>query len=1713
LKRSDRENNVGSNTGRNISPKCDCIPQRKASTLVSDKDVHPVECTDKTHKCVGTDPSPAVTATSGLEELETIPCGALATPEPGKNGNSASEMGRMDQASDVGVGCSTSLPNPTGLDSGNRLLTPVRLQLKPRNEVWAVNRSLKLPKNAPCCRYPITVQEVVLESCIDSGATICLMSRKAYDKIKTIVGPLQPTSRKASGASGADLNIDGWVQVPFKIGLTTYTYSFLVGTLSGVDCLLGLDWLQTVGAVIDFASMRAEFGPKEIVQLSSEPLEINFCSVPIGQTLMARCHTRVRCKATWVPKVADGTAMFEPTAIKLGPGLTIGSSIVKVDPQGYFYTTIQNETTQNWDIPDEILLGRLEEIQIDPMEDTNRSPQRFLNHCIWQVAEQRSKPLSVAEEYLKRPTYVAGSLVRDREIGDLPGSSVPSVKHCVRVNTGKGSDCSPSPPESVKYFDIYGVEIKQEDLADAEFFESSPETQDCAREVLLMDPSTVSELSPDQIYATEEKAKSKKSYPSGAGVERLPEHLRCVLPPPGTLAEHQLNILVELILEYQDVFVGPDGKVGFNTLVQHRIDTGDAQPFKSHPRKKSEIERDYIAQEVKNLLDKGYIRPSMSPWGAPVVLAKKKDGTLRFCVDFRKLNEMTKKDAYPLPRIEECLDSLNGSKYFSTMDLASGYWQVAMEAESKEKTAFTTHVGLFEWNVLPFGLCNAPATFCRMMEMVLADIVWKNCLVYLDDVIAFGDSFRNALNSLRAVFARLRKHNLKLKAKKCEFFRTEVEYLGHEVGQQGLRPSMSKIQALHDWRIPEDLTQLKSFLGFTSFYRRYIRNYSALAQPLTEKTKGKRAWTPLDEKGIQAFRSIIDALSRRVLLHYIQPRKDFYLTTDASNYAIGAALEQVQNGERVPIAFASKTLEESRVHYCATKKELYAIVFFMRYFRGFYRGRHVWIETDHYALQWLFNFTDVDSMYQRWITEMSQYDPWEVVYIRGKDNLVADALSRRNPPKSVKPYRDCKIRHCEICSYHFRKVKRCKGTDSPSDSSSDEDDDPDHPDHQDYATWDLCLVRSGQNPLVYSALAVTRNQSRKQIENRRSNVQPPRRSERIAAKRAEIAEKRAESSSSEEPSPVERKRTHRNRVRRAKYKHSKRMVRKVLKNLRRMTSEVGEESSNQETPQENEAPISPPVESSSEFHDGPKLPPQVSSTPADVESGEEDSGYESSNLDREEELALSNLKAVLECYSDNDWIRAQKNDLVISRLKALLRIFPERPKSDDVKGETPEIQGLLVDWYAFEFEDNGILCRRVRDNDSATLDEGHLQRLVPAKWRLEMWKHMHGTECRHLSFMKVYTTLTRHYFWYGISNDLLDWGRACLKCQKSKRGIGKGLEHLKQEFTSHRNERVAMDLVGVLPETARGNHYVLIMQDYYTKWVELTAIPNKKAITVAWAMLSSYIAHWGCPENLHSDQGNEFDAEVIQEVYRLWGIRKTRTTPFNPSSNGMVERSNRTMKSLFRAMAKDRYRTTWDEKLPLVMIAMNLVVHSTTGFAPFRLQVAGNEDMRVPGDLIFGVPNPVNRHCYYDFVFQQKLAMQEISEIVRQNIYKAMAIQRAAREKGPLKIRRYQSGDLVLRWYPPHAAEKLRGDPFTGPYEIVEVDPDNLIVKLRDLKSKGRGVEDKWIHVSSLKPVIRTKDGKLLCEMENGLWEDLPDARDLGVGVPRPVPAIAEFTD
>ena len=378
---------------------------------------------------------------------------------------------------------------------------------------------------------------------------------------------------------------------------------------------------------------------------------------------------------------------------------------------------------------------------------------------------------------------------------------------------------------------------------------------------------------------------SPSSHPTKPCQPPLPE---CLSP----LQQQQLN---ELFKEFQDVFSQGEDDLGNTPLLEHGIETHGPPLRQPYRRQNPAVRREEMAQ-VQQMLFSNVIRPSNSPWASPVVMVWKKDGSLRFCVDFRQLNAATVKDAHPLPRIDDLLDALHGAKWFSTLDLKSGYWQVPITEQDKAKTTFRTSSGqLFEFNQVPFGLCNAPATFSRLMDRVLAGLHWETCLFHLDDIIVFSSTWEEHLARLREVFERLRHAKLKLGAAKCTFATKEVSYLGHRVTEEGLLPDPSLLAAIRDIPPPTTATEVRSFLGLAGYYRRYVKGFAAIAAPLHALTR-KDAVFHWSENCLAAFDQLKTRLTTSPITAFPDFSQEFRLYTNASTAGLGAILAQVRDG-------------------------------------------------------------------------------------------------------------------------------------------------------------------------------------------------------------------------------------------------------------------------------------------------------------------------------------------------------------------------------------------------------------------------------------------------------------------------------------------------------------------------------------------------------------------------------------------------------------------------------------------------------------------------------------------------------------------------------------------------------------------------------------------------------------------------------------------------
>ena len=447
--------------------------------------------------------------------------------------------------------------------------------------------------------------------------------------------------------------------------------------------------------------------------------------------------------------------------------------------------------------------------------------------------------------------------------------------------------------------------------------------------------------------------------------------------------------------KYPDVF-NLEGGLRCTNLVQMEIDTGSAIPINQRPYRLPLRKRQIVDEEIEKMLSEGIIERSSSAWASPITLVPKKDGSIRFCVDYRKLNAVTRKDAHPIPNIQDILDNLAGASVFTTLDLKSGYWQVPMSEEAQEKTAFSTHRGLFHFKRMPFGLTNAPALFQRLMNRVLAQYIGTSVMVYLDDIVIFSRSPVDHEKHVSQVFEALRQAGLTVKLSKCAFGQKEVKLLGYIVSGQGIRSDPEKTRAINEMAPPTDVKGVRSFLGMCNYYRQCIPNYARVASPLVKLTHKyvKFLWGKEEHEAWQTLR---DLLVSDVIMAHPQLDQPYKLYTDACNYAVGAILcQEDEDGIERPVQYISKQLSGAALKWATIEKEAFAVVFALNKLRPYLYGAEFTIYTDHKPLKSLFLSEVKNTKIQRWAVLLAEYSA-PIEYRQGPNNIRADMLSRIKP--------------------------------------------------------------------------------------------------------------------------------------------------------------------------------------------------------------------------------------------------------------------------------------------------------------------------------------------------------------------------------------------------------------------------------------------------------------------------------------------------------------------------------------------------------------------------------------------------------------------------------------------------------------------------------------------------------------------------------------------
>jgi len=479
------------------------------------------------------------------------------------------------------------------------------------------------------------------------------------------------------------------------------------------------------------------------------------------------------------------------------------------------------------------------------------------------------------------------------------------------------------------------------------------------------------------------------------------------------LTTEQKQRIEQLIKKYDSVFSKDLNDLGHTTIITHKIDTGNAKPYQHWKPRHTWSNTEFIEAEVDRMLKAGIIEklniddPSQkarsNAWVSPVVVVKKKNGSLRFCIDYRKLNDVTVPNRHPFPAMEDVIADLaksgNQPKIFSALDLASGYWQVEMEEESQLKTTFTCHKGLYYFKRLPFGLKNAPVSFQCMMETVFAEEIGQHLAVYIDDLNIYSTDFEQHIQHLEGILKKCKHYGLKLKEEKCQFACEELEFLGHVIGKNGIAPDDRKIQAITKFPPPTNVKEIRSFLGMTGFYRQFIQDYSEITKPITNLLKQRNAfrWTNECQAAFELLKNCL--INSPILAH---PNKIglFTVTTDASDFALGAVLSQIQDDNKdYVVSYASKKLNDTEQRYHINEKEGMAAFWAIhKKYRRFIQGRHFKLVTDSKTLEAMIKKTEPkwQSMrIARWVMALQEYD-YEVEHRAGSLNAVADALSR-NP--------------------------------------------------------------------------------------------------------------------------------------------------------------------------------------------------------------------------------------------------------------------------------------------------------------------------------------------------------------------------------------------------------------------------------------------------------------------------------------------------------------------------------------------------------------------------------------------------------------------------------------------------------------------------------------------------------------------------------------------
>ena len=851
-----------------------------------------------------------------------------------------------------------------------------------------------------------------------------------------------------------------------------------------------------------------------------------------------------------------------------------------------------------------------------------------------------------------------------------------------------------------------------------------------------------------------------------------------------------------------------------------------------------------------------------------------------------------------------------------------------------DKTSFVTRKGIFGFKVLPFGLCNAPSTFQRLIDLVLAGLTWEVCLAYLDDLIVFSSTFVEHLERLQLVLNRLKEANLKLKPNKCFLFQRRVKFLGSIISADGIEPDPEKVQAVAEWPRPRNLTEVRSFVALASYYRRHIRSFAEIARPLHELTK-KHARFEWGSRQEDSFLSLKHSLTNAPVLAMPVDGGGFILDTDANQFSMGCVLQQMQDGLIKVIGYASKAFSETELRYCTTRRELAAVMYGLKYYRHFLLGFPFVLRTDHAALTHLLRTPNPVAQSARYLDTLAEYQ-FTLQYRPGLSHKNADAMSRRpcNREPDQPLYRQCGPFHDPL-----------EGEENSSGDGS---------------------------AMVDDARTVGREE---QFASGPPTVSPTTSTVQHAQSAGPLEDAGLFSGSAQHPSVGD--------------------VEDSSDAVSTVGPDTLLQSSSDQHDVFSERPDSGPQEASSAVASGQSQPnagsfsepvrrgplspvPQLARL-ANLELTQPGPQTTTASTGTSEGSVPSTPTGIFTVTADVLRER-QTLDGVIHTVSGWMVNPDTVPDYNQLHSLNPEIQHLWAQRQSLEIK-NGVLFRKFMRPDGSLR---YLQVVVPRSLRTQFLDGVHaGPMNGHLGVEKTRLKLQEIAYWQGWSFDTLMYVRRCHVCGTYRRGPRRKQGQLQRALAYDVMQKVHIDLVGPFCLSKKGFRYLLTVICGFTKYLICVPIRDKHSVSVADALMRHVYLVYNPPEILVHDSGGEFWSDVMRRLATLLDIQPSRITSHRPNSNGVVERVHATLHSMFAKMV-DKHQRNWCELTPYVTYAYNTASHSSSTFSPFYLMFL--RQPRMPFELQMEKPTEAAFETDDEYVALASERMRVAYDVVRSHL-------------------------------------------------------------------------------------------------------------------------------